>query len=274
MKSANLIQAPLGKKSAYCDQYDPSLLFALSRQSKRDEIGITAVLPFQGHDIWNAFELSWLTQKGKPVVALAEIIFPCESPYLIESKSLKLYFNSFNQSAFADKHEVENIMMRDLSQAAGKPVSVNISLLSEARLTIQPQFTGILLDDLDIACDVYTPQPAFLMTENHIVTETLCSNLLKSNCLVTYQPDWGSVQITYTGNRIDHAGLLKYLVSFRHHNEFHEQCVERIFMDIMQQCAPEKLCVYARYTRRGGLDINPYRANYSVDFPNYRLARQ
>lgn len=270
-----LTQAPLGKTSAYISQYQPDLLFPIPRQSKRDEIGISNTLPFFGNDIWNAFEVSWLNAKGKPVVAAAEFIFPCESPNIIESKSFKLYLNSLNNTSFESFAEVEKILVSDLSDAAGAAISVKLNPLSHTSVKVAQQFEGICLDDMDIACDTYTTQPEYLTTENQVITETLHSDLLKSNCLVTGQPDWGSVQITYTGKKIHHEGLLKYIVSFRNHNEFHEQCVERIFMDITKHCQPEKLSVYARYTRRGGLDINPYRTNDPViNIGNLRLFRQ
>lgn len=270
----NLANAPLGKKSAYISEYQPDLLFPIPRQLKRDEINIHGELPFVGADIWNGYEISWLNNKGKPQVAIGEFIVPCTSPNLIESKSFKLYLNSFNNSKFESIEVVSNIMQQDLSQAAGAQVSVKLFLLNKASTTLQSHFEGICLDTLDITCDTYTTNPAFLTTENQIVTETLYSDLLKSNCLVTRQPDWGSVMISYSGKKISHEGLLKYIISFRNHDEFHEQCVERIFVDIMQYCAPETLTVYARYTRRGGLDINPWRGTEQLDTAITRLTRQ
>lgn len=269
-----LEHAPLGKVATYIATYQPDLLFPIPRQIKRDEIGIQGELPFKGADIWNGFELSWLNNKGKPIVAYAEFIFPCESMHIIESKSFKLYLNSFNNTQFDSFDVVQKTLRNDLSAAAGRPVNVTLLPLAQTPEKILRHFSGTSLDTLDITCDTYTTQPAYLTTESTIITETLYSDLLKSNCLVTGQPDWGSVQIHYTGKKINHAGLLKYIVSFRNHNEFHEQCVERIFMDIMRECQPEKCLVIARYTRRGGLDINPYRANYSVDVENIRLFRQ
>lgn len=271
----SLTHAPLGKVSTYISEYQPSLLFPITRQLKRDEIGIHGALPFKGVDIWNGFELSWLNQKGKPVVAIAEFHIPCESPNLIESKSFKLYLNSFNNTKFESFDSVTNTLTQDLSKAAGAPVTVKLFPLHSAHINLTRQFDGICLDELDITCDTYTTEPAFLTTTDQEVSETVFSDLLKSNCLVTGQPDWGSVQISYTGRQIDHAGLLKYIVSFRNHNEFHEQCVERIYMDLMQRCAPKKLTVYARYTRRGGLDINPWRGSEMTESPkNLRTCRQ
>ena len=273
----------LGKASAYVDQYDASLLFPLPRAPKREEIGIAGRVPFFGADMWTAFELSWLTPRGKPQVALAHITVPCESTHIVESKSFKLYLNSFNNTRFADVADVQARLRADLSEAVwhGGPVqsSVGVKVLLPDVFDREPvhELDGLLVDRLDIDCDQYTPAPELLTAEfdEQPVEETLVSNLLKSNCLVTGQPDWGSVQIRYSGPQIDQGGLLRYLVSFRNHNEFHEQCVERIFMDVWTRCKPVKLAVYARYTRRGGLDINPFRTSHPSALPaNVRTARQ
>ena len=276
-------QSQLGKSSAYVDQYDASLLFPIPRLTKREEIGAAHNAPFFGADLWTAFELSWLNLRGKPQVALVHFTIPCETPNLIESKSFKLYLNSFNNSRFADASEVLVHLRTDLSEAAwrgsaGKG-SIGVQLLEFEKFDAQQvhELDGLLLDRLDVECTQYTPAPELLRAnhEETPVTETLVSNLLKSNCLVTGQPDWGSVQIQYSGAQIDQEGLLQYLVSFRNHNEFHEQCVERIFMDIWARCKPIKLSVYARYTRRGGLDINPFRTSHPGALPaNVRTARQ
>jgi 7-cyano-7-deazaguanine reductase len=275
--------SPLGKAVAtYRDTYAPELLFPISRTPKREEIGITTAnasgrLPFMGADLWTAFELSWLTPRGKPEVALATFTVPCDSPNIIESKSLKLYLNSFNMTRFGSADAVRETLVRDLSAAAG--VYVGVKLVLPDAFDAQPiqELSGLCMDRMDIDCDVFQPVPELLTAALDAlpVTETLTSNLLKSNCLVTGQPDWGSVQIHYSGPQIDQAGLLRYLVSFRGHNEFHEQCVERIYMDILTRCQPVKLQVYARYTRRGGLDINPWRTSYPAAAPaNVRNARQ
>jgi 7-cyano-7-deazaguanine reductase len=273
---STITHSPLGKASTYVSHYQRDLLFPIPRKLQRDEIAIPAALPFKGVDIWNAYEISWLNAKGKPVVALAEFIFACESPNLVESKSFKLYLNSFNNTKFADLEKVIAVMQQDLTEASGAKVIVK--LIPIENFSSQPvltSFSGINLDLQDIQCDTYHVDANFLKTDHLVVTETLYSDLLKSNCLVTGQPDWASVQIEYTGKKIQHEGLLQYIVSFRNHNEFHEQCVERIFMDIMRQCQPEKLTVYARYTRRGGLDINPIRSTHPITTPdNNRLCRQ
>ena len=255
--------SPLGQPVAYRDTYAPELLFPIDRQLKRDELGIAAAaLPFVGADMWNAYELSWLNLRGKPVVALARFEVPADSPRLVESKSLKLYLNAFNQSRFDSAEAVAATIRRDLSAAAGAPVVVEVAPLGASTARSFGLPAGACLDELDIDIDTYQPAPQLLRAgrEGDEVEETLYSHLLKSNCLVTGQPDWGMVAVRYRGAAIDRAGLLRYIVSFRGHNEFHEQCVERIFCDIMARCAPRDLLVWARYTRRGGLDINPWRA--------------
>ncbi|MDF1756872.1 MAG: NADPH-dependent 7-cyano-7-deazaguanine reductase QueF [Legionellaceae bacterium] len=268
----------LGKSTDYDDFYNPGRLYPISRSGKRKEIGVNPnALPFLGFDCWNHYEVSWLNAKGKPLVATAEIYYDCYSPSILESKSLKLYFNSFNNSRFNSVSEVENIIKSDLEKAINYEVTVIINQLGHAtQPLIKDKFIGECIDGLDIECDTYVVEPKFLTTSSEIVEETLFSDLLKSNCLVTNQPDWGSVQIIYKGKKINREGLLKYLISFRNHNEFHEQCIERIFVDIMQYCNPSELTIYGRYTRRGGLDINPYRSTEKVDFRdmNFRLTRQ
>ncbi len=280
-------QSQLGKTSAYIDQYDASLLFPIPRAGKRAEIGVPSAAPFFGADLWTAFELSWLNPRGKPQVALAHFMVPCESPNIIESKSFKLYLNSFNNTHFADADAVKARLRADLSEAVWRgavgtgqaPASIGVRILLPELFDREPvyELDGLSLDRLDVECTRYTPAPDLLHTvaDEAPVSEVLVSNLLKSNCLVTGQPDWGSVQISYTGAPIDQESLLQYLVSFRNHNEFHEQCVERIFMDLWTRCKPLKLAVYARYTRRGGLDINPFRTSYPQALPgNTRHARQ
>jgi len=268
--------SPLGKDTAYADRYDPRLLFPIPRADKRAEIGIAESLPFHGVDVWNAYELSWLDLRGKPQVAMAEFRVPVASPHIIESKSFKLYLNGFAQERIADAPTLAAILLHDLSAAAGAVVGVQ---LLDARASTLPvvDLDGLLLDDQDIAIDHYGPPDADFLQADTLATpvaETLVSHLLRSNCPVTGQPDWGSVQIAYRGAPIDHAGLLRYLVSFRTHNEFHEQCVERIFVDLTQRCVPRQLSVYARYTRRGGLDINPFRSSVPATPGNPRTVRQ
>jgi 7-cyano-7-deazaguanine reductase len=276
-------QSSLGKPSAYADHYDASLLYPISRLPKREEIDLFGALPFFGADLWTSYELSWLNPRGKPQVALAHVTVPCETPNIVESKSFKLYLGSFGNTRFATPEEVRERIRRDVSEAvwrgAPAPGVVGVKLVPPElfdREMVQ-ELDGLSLDRLDIECSRYTPQPELLVAAfgEPPVTETLTSNLLKSNCLVTGQPDWGSIQIQYSGPPIDQEKLLQYLVSFRNHNEFHEQCVERIFMDLWRRCKPVKLTVYARYTRRGGLDINPFRTSHPGPLPaNVRNARQ
>ena len=268
---------PLGKATLYKSAYDPGLLCPIPRRLKRAEIGLPELLPFHGVDIWNAYELSWLTLQGKPVVAMGEFRIPCESPNLIESKSLKLYLNSFNQTRFADFESVRALVSQDLGGAAGAPVDVRLLDAAGFSKASFARLPGECLDELDIAIDSYVLDAGLLASAadpRQQVAETLHSHLLKSNCLVTRQPDWGSVLIRYQGAKIDRAALLRYLISFRQHDEFHEQCVERIYNDLMRNCRPQQLTVYARYTRRGGLDINPFRSNFEYEVENLRLARQ
>jgi 7-cyano-7-deazaguanine reductase len=276
-------QSLLGKPAAYVDHYDPSLLFPLSRAPKREELGLAGPMPFFGADLWTAFELSWLTPRGKPQVAIAHIMVPCETPNIVESKSFKLYLNSFSNSKFAGVDEVRDRVRADVSEAVWRGAtgesSVGVKLLLPYEFGKEQlhELDGLSLDRLDIECTDYQPRPELLTAafDEQPVEETFTSNLLKSNCLVTGQPDWGSVQIRYAGPQIDQGALLRYLVSFRNHNEFHEQCVERIFMDLWRRCKPVKLAVYARYTRRGGLDINPWRTSHPGALPpNVRTARQ
>ena len=262
-----LAGAPLGQAVRYPEHYCPSLLFAVPRQAKREELGLQAgaPLPFFGVDVWHAYEISWLDARGKPVVALGRFAVPADSPCLIESKSLKLYLNSLNQTNFPDARAVAQTLTADLSGAAGAPVQVAIwplRDLPERRFAALPE--GVCLDALEIDVDVYdAPRAAFLRVRENApeVSETLYSQLLKSNCLITQQPDWGTLVVRYRGQPIERESLLRYVISFRQHCEFHEQCVERIFCDIQRRCAPRELTVYARYTRRGGLDINPLRSD-------------
>ena len=273
----------LGKPAAYADQYDASLLFPIPRAAKREEIGLTGQLPFFGADMWTAFELSWLTPRGKPQVAIVHFTIPCETPNIVESKSFKLYLNSFNNTRFDSADAVRDRLRTDISEAVWRGAAavspVGVRLLLPELFDREPvhELDGLSLDRLDIECTHYQPAPELLTAAfgEQPVTEVLTSNLLKSNCLVTGQPDWGSVRIAYSGPQIDQGALLRYLVSFRNHNAFHEQCVERIFADIQARCRPTQLSVYARYTRRGGLDINPYRTSHPQALPpNIRTARQ
>ncbi|MFC4728998.1 NADPH-dependent 7-cyano-7-deazaguanine reductase QueF [Coralloluteibacterium thermophilus] len=267
----------LGRETPYPTRYQPELLFPIPRATGRAAIGIAGTPPFHGVDIWNGYELSWLDARGKPHVAVATFSVPATSSHLIESKSFKLYLNSLNAHVVTDAEAVRALLARDLSAAAGAPVTVELVPAARFDACALAPLEGDPIDDADVAIDSYgPPQPAFLAADAGCrVEETLVSHLLKSNCPVTGQPDWASVQVRYAGPRIDRAGLLRYLVSFREHADFHEQCVERIFCDLQRHCGPERLSVYARYTRRGGLDINPFRSSAPGEVPpNPRGARQ
>jgi 7-cyano-7-deazaguanine reductase len=269
--------SPLGKSSEYVSTYAPELLVPISRTTKWAELGLTAqTLPYQGVDLWNCYELSWLTASGKPVVAIGEFSIPAQSPNIIESKSFKLYLNSLNQTAFDNADAVRVVMERDLSAAAGAPVGVRVRGLDEVAAEGVAVIDGTCVDDLDIAVQSYDhPRPELLRCDDtRRVDEVLYSHLLKSNCPVTGQPDWGTLVVEYSGPALDAAGLLAYVVSFRQHQDFHEQCVERIYLDLQRLLQPTRLTVYARYVRRGGLDINPYRSSEAVQPDNRRLVRQ
>lgn len=270
-----LEHAPLGRESAYPEHYDAALLYPIPRAANRLPLGIEeGNLPFVGEDEWHAFEVSWLNSRGKPIVAVARFSLPASSPNLIESKSWKLYLNSFNQTRFYSREEVMQTLANDLAVAAGAEVSVELFDVDAKELSVQ-HLPGECLDDLDIAVSDYTPSSNHLAIGEEIVEETLYSHLLKSNCPVTGQPDWGSVLIRYQGPKIDREGLLRYLIGFRQHQDFHEHCVEHIFTDIMAHAKPAQLLVLARYVRRGGLDISPWRATPGLTPPTpLRLARQ
>jgi 7-cyano-7-deazaguanine reductase len=270
----------LGQTTQYPDQYDPSLLFPIPRTQNRAKLGLKEgqALPFVGVDIWNAYELSWLNKKGKPQIALAEFQVPADSPNMIESKSFKLYLNSLNNARFEDENELREILINDLSAVAGSKITTRIQTTEVIAKKGMQEMSGVLLDRLDIDVDPSKPADPSLLGVNESfgpIEQCLVSHLLKSNCPVTGQPDWASVQIRYQGRPLLEESLLRYLIGFRQLGEFHEHCVETIFTDIKRQCKPEKLSVYARYTRRGGLDINPFRTDHNSPWPdNIRHARQ
>jgi 7-cyano-7-deazaguanine reductase len=271
-----LQQLTLGKKTEYAAQYSPNLLQAVPRSLNRHDIHLFDQLPFMGEDVWYGYELSWLNTKGKPQVAVAEFRIPCTSENLIESKSFKLYLNSFNQHRFDSWQQVEQHLQQDLSQCANAPVKVSLYNVEHcdalAIASIPSEYRCI--DDLDINIEHYQYDPSLLKQQNSLTEQHLVSHLLKSNCLITNQPDWATIFIHYKGKTIDEAALLSYLISFRQHNEFHEQCVERIFTDLFALEQIDSLTVFARYTRRGGLDINPFRSTHLTTAPNWRTLRQ
>jgi len=272
-----LRDAPLGHDTGYPDTYQPALLYTVARAPQRAALGISDALPFTGADLWTAYDLTWLDARGKPQAAIASVEVPAHSPRIVESKSMKLYLGSFAQTKFDSIDVVRDTIRRDVSASCGATVSVHLSAPGEFGKLGLEEFDGLSLDRLDLDADVYSPDASLLKAALHEspVEETLYSNLLKSNCPVTGQPDWGSVQIHYVGPQIDQASLLRYIISYRNHTGFHEQCVEKMFVDLLGACQPVKLAIYARYTRRGGLDINPFRTNFNLPMPdNLRTARQ
>ena len=266
----------LGKETGYHFEYDASVLYPIPRSEGRKRLGMGEELPFAGKDLWTAYEFSWLNATGMPQVAIVEFLFPCTSPNMVESKSFKLYLNTFNQTRFASRDEVMATLQRDLSRVAEATVEVQMFAIADYPVATTSQFANeyTLIDGLAVASDIYLPEPALLQSVSRVVEAKLCSYLFRSLCPVTGQPDWASIYIHYTGHHIVEASLLQYLVSFRNHPGFHEQCVEQIFCDLVQHCAPEKLTVYARFLRRGGLDINPLRSSVSEEFPLLREPRQ
>ena len=264
--------SPLGKATTFSSHYDPALLFAIPRAESRSALDLGNDLPFNGCDIWTAWELSWLNPAGVPQVASAEILVPAYSPNLIESKSLKLYLGSFAMTSVASTDELQRMIEADLNACTES--DIELRLHSSGDETDIEEFGGTCIDSTDAHCDVYDVDAGLLQVGEEIVSETLHSHLLRSLCPVTDQPDMGGVSVTYKGPRIDQTALLKYIVSFREHNDFHEACVERMFMDISERCKPEQLTVYARYQRRGGIDINPFRSNFEAPPSRMRLRRQ
>ena len=271
----DLHASPLGHATTYADAYDPGLLFAVDRAPQRADLGIVVPPPFRGVDLWTAYELSWLDTAGKPQVAIARFAVPAASPRLIESKSVKLYLTAMNQTRFASDTDVAAAMARDLSSATGAPVGVTLTLPQDFAALPRAELAGDCLDLLAIAVERYELAPEALSAGGAIVDEALFTRLFRSVCPVTGQPDYACVRLAYRGTRINRAGLLRYLVSFRRHPGFHEHCVERIFADVWRRCRPERLSVYARFTRRGGIDINPWRTSGDEPPPsNARTARQ
>ncbi|MEO1575162.1 MAG: NADPH-dependent 7-cyano-7-deazaguanine reductase QueF [Pseudomonadota bacterium] len=268
--------SPLGEIRAYPQEYDPGLLYPIARTVARNQLGLGATLPFHGEDIWNAYEVSWLLPTGVPCVRVATLRFNANSPNIVESKSLKLYLNSLNNSVFQSDAHAADTMATDLAKASGAEVSVDLVPPSLSTGPDTPAWDAWCIDDQTVSVDTYEVDPTLLIPdeEGETVGATVYSNLLRSLCPVTGQPDWASVLIRYNGPWIKHGSLLRYLVSFRNHADYHENCVERIFCDIRERCHTVRLSVYARFTRRGGLDINPFRSDFEATPPNIRLERQ
>lgn len=265
---ATLDRSVLGKPTHYPDRYDPGLLFAVDRSEQREAIGVRRGLPFSGADLWTAYEISWLDTRGKPQVAIGRFDVPCDSSALVESKSLKLYLGSFAQEPIGTIDEVAHLIQTDLSRVCGASVAIELAAPDRSAACVVAELPGESIDGIAITTAAYEPDPAALTTSDSVGDETVRSALFRSRCPVTGQPDYGDVMIRYRGPRIDRAGLLRYLVSYRRHAAFHESCVERIFVDIVERCGPQVLTVYARFMRRGGIDINPFRSNFEPDPPS------
>lgn len=271
-----IFASPLGKKTVYNDQYDPIVLYAVNRDQDRNAIGIDAQdLPFQGVDIYNFFDLTWLNSKNIPEYGMLSLYVSCESPNIVEAKSLKLFLLSFANSQFQSINDILTTLEQDLANAFGTKIRVSLANVLSDFMHIESRFTGINLDNLEINCVDKEINPDLLKSDpTQSANEQLCTDLLKFGCPVTGKPNWGSVRITYNGPKIDQASLLQYIISYRNYKGLQEQCIERIFNDILKHCKPEKLTVEGRYTRRGGLDINPVRTNVDYNPPNMRLFRQ
>ena len=266
---------PLGKPTDYPEEYSPQVLYAVPRSEARKTLGLGVELPFEGEDVWNAWELTWLQPSGKPVIATAVITVPANSTNIVESKSLKLYLNSLAMTRYASTDEITRVISRDLSGVTGSQIEIEVTPAKDFSTGQIAALPGDCIDDLKVQIDANGVDASILKTDgNELVDEEIHSHLLRSNCPVTNQPDMGSVLIRYRGHAIDRETLLKYIVSFRHHKEFHEACVERMFLDIKARCSPDRLSVYARYNRRGGLDINPFRSDFETTAENLRLWRQ
>lgn len=265
---------PLGQKSAYPKNYDPKQLFAVERSLQRKSMGLDCSAMSHGLDQWVAYELSWLDSFGKPKKAIAQFLVPSSSLFLAESKSVKLYLNSLNFEKFAHENEVKKLIEKDLFAICQAEIKVELNppQLESTQNTLADYFC---LDDLPVQISSYQREPRFLakVKKEEQTHEKLCSHLFKSHCLVTGQPDWGSIFIEYSGAKINHEGLLRYLVSYNQHVGFSENCIEQIFCDLWA-LGLDKLMVFGRFTRRGGIEINPYRASFKTDWPIIRLSFQ
>lgn len=271
----------LGKATEYNQSFSPSILYPIPRKETRAKLQQDC-LNFVGEDVWTCYEMSWLKPSGLPTAAVARFRIPCHSHSIVESKSFKLYLNALNNTRFDSSEVLQSVLKEQLSEIVGAEVGVEVLSLSDTFMhTSALSFSSTCIDDVRLSEDafVYQPDPTLLAFDAQAadgVEECLYSNLLRSNCPVTNQPDWGSVVITYKGRKICHESLLRYIVSFRECQDFHEHCVERMFSDLRVQLGYESLSVYARYTRRGGLDINPYRASpdRTAEAPVWRTLRQ
>ena len=265
----------LGRYTPPVREYSPGILHAIPRQAARKGLGLQETLPFYGVDQWHAYEMSWLDAHGKPRVCVGRFSVPASSPNIVESKSFKLYLNSLNNARFINADEVRKTVITDISDVVGEGVELELLALDD------PSLTGLVLqgESLDLLPVVaWSGEPKAeqiqLHAEHRVVDEVVYSHLLRSLCPVTGQPDWATVWIHYCGAALDHSSLLQYIIAYREHQEFHEQCVERMFCDISSRCEPQFLQIQAFYTRRGGLDINPFRTTDPEGRPLGRHNRQ
>lgn len=267
------MDTPLGKPTSYADGYDPTLLVPMARSQSRREQGLPAAPDWAGVDLWRSYEFSWLNVEGLPRIAGLTLEVDAASPRMVESKSMKLYLNGFAQTRFESEDAVRQRLDVDLGAAFGAAVAARLEPLSALAGAV-PVLPGTCLDDLPVTTDVYQPDPSLLRCGARAVAETVHTELFRSVCPVTGQPDWASVLIRYQGSAIDHQALLRYLISFRQHAAFHETTVERIYADIDERCGCERLLVAGYFLRRGGIDINPIRADRAGPWPLIRTARQ
>lgn len=264
----------LGKATPVIEVYSPELLYPIPRSIARDTLGLNSSIPFYGVDLWHAYEMSWLDADGKPVVRVGRFTVPASSPNIVESKSFKLYLNSLNNTRFESDGDARQCIERDIGAAAGAAVFLKLFEIDDPLLG-GSALTGIHLDGHRIPAQSSQPNINMLKIQPGIkVEEQVYSHLLRSLCPVTGQPDWATLWIHYRGDALDHQSLLAYIVSYREHQEYHEQCVERMFLDISKRCSPQFLHIQAFYTRRGGLDINPFRSSSGETKALPRLNRQ
>ena len=264
----------LGRQTPVVESYSPDLLYPISRTVGREQIAPVGTLPFTGTDLWHAYEMSWLDTAGKPVTFVGRFAIPASSPNMVESKSFKLYLNSLNNTRFESTVQVRDMIKHDVAEVVGSDVELQLLAVDDASLA-GAELEGFCLDDLDAGLPA--AEPAAEMLEVHGAAhaeEKLYTHLLRSLCPVTGQPDWASVWIHYSGPLLVRESLLRYIIAYRSHQEFHEQCVERMFCHITQRLAPDFLHIQAFYTRRGGLDINPFRSTDPTARPLPRLNRQ
>ena len=268
----------LGKRTGYPLRYARDVLRGIPRAGNREALGISQSLPFHGKDIWTAYELTWLESSGRPTVAVATIEVDAGSQAIVESKSLKLYLNSLAMERFESSADLAALIKRDLSVTVQDEVLVTLATPPSVAAAGVRDLPGICIDAAADSCEVYAVDPSLLVNSDpgahDTVAEEVHSHLLRSLCPVTGQPDFGSVLVRYRGTPIDRGSLLRYLVSYRNHNDFHESCVERIFVDVKERCAPDALTVHGFFNRRGGIDINPFRSDFEETAIHRRLWRQ